>query len=170
MGILTGNPKYEPMHYGEVFGVWSSLSAAKGMIASFQTHINHTGDEDLKDLLEEAVKMKKQEVKQMETLLKENGVGLPPTPPERPITNLEDIPAGARFMDQEIAVALSADIAAGLVACSTIIGESLREDIALMFGQMHTQKMAFGAKVLRLLKEKGWLVLPPLHKTPLEDC
>jgi len=27
MGILGGNPKDEPLHYGEVFSVWSSLMA-----------------------------------------------------------------------------------------------------------------------------------------------
>lgn len=33
----------------------------------------------------------------------------------------------------------------------------------MMFGQFHTQKASLGAKVLRLTKEKGWLVSPPLH-------
>ncbi|KRG14119.1 DUF3231 family protein [Lederbergia galactosidilytica] len=169
MGILSGNPKNEPMHYGEVFGIWSFLVGAKGMIACYQTHLNHTGDEDLYELLEEALKQKQQEVKQIEALLKENGVGLPPTPPERPKANLESIPVGARFMDQEISASLAKDVAAGLVACSTIMGESIREDIAMMFGQMHTQKAAFGAKVLRLNKEKGWLVPPPLHQYTA-DC
>lgn len=170
MGILSGNPKKEPLHYGEVFGTWSYLLAAKGLIAGYQTQINHTGDKELHDLLDEAIKQKQQEVKQIEELLKENGVGLPPTPPERPKANLEEIPVGARFLDQEIASSLAKDVAAGLVACSTIIGESIREDIAMLFCQFHTQKMAFGAKVLRLLKEKGWLVPPPLHFHPKEDC
>lgn len=43
------------------------------------------------------------------------------------------------------------------------MGEAIREDIALMFGQFHIQKAALGAKALRLNKEKGWLVPPPLH-------
>lgn len=47
MGILSGNPKNEPMHYGEVFGTWSFLLTAKGMVAGYQTHLNHAGDEDL---------------------------------------------------------------------------------------------------------------------------
>lgn len=33
MGILSGNPQNEPMHYGEVFGSWSYLSVAKGLQA-----------------------------------------------------------------------------------------------------------------------------------------
>lgn len=57
MGILSGNPKEEPMHYGEVFGTWSFLMAAKGLIVCHQTHLNHAGDEDLQKLLEEAIQL-----------------------------------------------------------------------------------------------------------------
>jgi len=94
---------------------------------------------------------------------KANGIRLPTAPPERPDAILDEIPAGARFSDPEIAVMLSINIAAGLISCSTIIGQSIREDIAMMFGQFHIQKATLGGKVLRLNKEKGWLVPPPLH-------
>ena len=57
MGILSGNPKDEPMHYGEVFSTWSFLMAAKGLVAGFQTHLNHAGDEDLQKLLVEAIEV-----------------------------------------------------------------------------------------------------------------
>ncbi|MEH7115180.1 DUF3231 family protein [Neobacillus niacini] len=170
MGILSGNSTDEPMHYGEVFGTWSFLLTAKGLVAGYQTLLNHAGDEDLQKLLEEAIQGGQQEIKQIETLLKENGIGLPPTPPEPPKACLDDIPVGARFADPEIAAMLSANIAAGLVACSTIMGQSIREDIAMMFGQFYIQKAALGAKVLRLNKEKGWLIPPPLHHFKAEDC
>ncbi|KAA6449731.1 DUF3231 family protein [Bacillus swezeyi] len=170
MGVLSGNPTDEPMHYGEVFGTWSFLTTAKGLVASYQTQLNHAGDEDLQKLLEEAIQGGHQEIKQIETLLKENGIGLPPTPPERPKACLDDIPTGARFQDPEISASLSKDIAAGLVSCSQIIGQSIREDIGMMFGQFHVQKVALGAKVLRLNKEKGWLIPPPLHHSKSENC
>ncbi|MFC0417758.1 DUF3231 family protein, partial [Cytobacillus solani] len=128
---------------------------------------NHTGDDDLKKLIEEAIQGLKQEISQTEELLKVNGVGLPPTPPDRPTADLESIPVGARFADPEISASISKDIAAGLVACSQIIGQYIREDIALMFGQFHTAKALLGAKFLKLNKEKGWLIPPPLHlQTP----
>lgn len=167
MGILSGNPQKEPMHYGEVFGVWSYLTVSKGFVAGYQTYINHCGDNDLKKFLEDIVENMKQEIKQVEDLLKVNGVGLPPSPPDRPVATLESIPVGARFNDPEIAAAVSMDIAAGLVACSQIMGQSIREDIAAMFGQFHLSKATYGARLLRINKEKGWLVPPPLHvKTP----
>jgi hypothetical protein len=167
MGILSGNPQNEPMHYGEVFGVWSYLTVTKGLLVGYQTFINHSGDKDLKKFLEDILENMKQEIKQVEDLLKENGVGLPPSPPERPAVTLESIPVGARFNDPEIAASVSKDIAAGLVACSQIMGQSIREDIAAMFGQFHLSKATYGARLLRLNKEKGWLIPPPLHvQTP----
>ena len=108
--------------------------------------------------MEEAIEAGQRESKQIEALLKENGIGLPPTPPERPKASLNDIPIGARFQDPEITAALSAHIAAGLIACSTIMGDSIREEAQL------------GAKVLLLKKDKGWLVPPPLHHHKADDC
>lgn len=168
MGVLSGNPKEQPMHYGEVFGVWSYLTAAKGMIAGYQTFINHAGDADLKKFLEDQVQEAKRESEEIESLLKVNGVGLPPAPPERPLADLESIPTGAKFNDPEIAAAVGRDLSTGLVACSTIIGQCTREDIALMFGQYHTTKAQFAARLLRMTKEKGWLIPPPLHVTAPE--
>lgn len=163
MGILSGNPKDEPMHYGEVYGAWMHLSVNHGLIAGYQTFVNHIGDEDLKKLVLEAIEALKEEKRQVEELLKTNGIGLPPAPPERPVAHLEDIPPGARFSDPEISASVSKDVAQGLVASSTMIGQSIREDIATMYGQFHMAKAQFGFKMLKLNKTKGWLVPPPLQ-------
>ncbi|GAB1797571.1 hypothetical protein PMEGAS228_40890 [Priestia megaterium] len=74
MGILSGNPTDEPMHYGEVFGTWSFLSASKGLVAGYQTSLNHVGDKDLHKLVQETIEQCQQEMKGVETPLKENGV------------------------------------------------------------------------------------------------
>lgn len=166
MGILSRNPKQEPLHYGEIFAMWSHVLSNNGLIAAYQTLLNHTGDEDLAKLLEEALAGAEEENKQLKTILKSNGVGLPPAPPERPDARRDDIPMGARFNDPEISAKLSADVAAGLVACSTAMGLSTREDIAFMYGQFHMTKAQLGGKLLRLNKNKGWLVPPPLHISP----
>ncbi|WP_201781515.1 DUF3231 family protein [Sporosarcina globispora] len=163
MGILSGNPKDEPLHYGEVYGLFTNLATNNGTIAGHQTLINHAGDEDLKKLIEEAIKGLQSENQQLEELLKTNGIGLPPAPPARPNANLEDIPVGARFTDPEISAAISMGTAAALVACSQAMGQSIREDVAMMYGQFHMNKAQFGAKMLKLNKEKGWLIPPPLH-------
>lgn len=163
MGILSGNPKDEPLHYGEVFSIWTNVATNNGLIAAYQTFINHTGDEDLAKIIDESIECMKDENKQLEVILKINGIGLPPAPPERPEARLEDIPVGARFNDPEISAALSMNSSAGLVACSQVMAMCIREDIALMFGQFQLKKVQIGAKLLRLNKNKGWLVPPPLH-------
>lgn len=166
MGILSGNPKEEPLHYGEVYALWTNLVINNGLIAAYQTFYNHAGDDELKQLIEEYYKAMEEENKQIEKILKVNSVGLPPASPARADARLEDIPVGARFNDPEIGAALAMDSAAGLVACSKVMGESIREDIAMLYGQFHIAKTQIGAKILRLNKSKGWLVSPPLHNFP----
>ncbi|WP_163580940.1 DUF3231 family protein [Gracilibacillus saliphilus] len=163
MGILSGDPKKQPLHYGEISSIWAYLLAAKGNYAAYQTYLNHCGDQDLKKELDDGISLIKQESERIEEILKVNGIALPPSAPERSYATLEDIPVGARFNDAEISAAISANIAKCLVACSTIIGQSTREDIAMLFGQFHMNQAQAGAKMLRLNKEKGWLVTPPLH-------
>ncbi|MFB5661972.1 DUF3231 family protein [Alteribacillus sp. HJP-4] len=163
MGILGGNQREEPLHYGEIFGMWTYLNGLKGMIAGYQTFVNHSGDQDLVTYLEQAINQAFQEEQQIEEVLKMNGIGLPPSPPERPVASIESIPAGARFNDPEISATLSRDVAQGLVACSQIMGQCTREDIATMFGQFHAAKAQAGSQLLRMNKEKGWLIPPPLH-------
>lgn len=164
MGVLSGNPQNEPLHYGEVFDIWSYLLAAQGTLAGHQVFINHTGDEDLKKFLENLIENDiNSEIEELKALLKTNGVALPPAPPERPVASIEDIPPGARINDAEIAATVSAGLAAGLVTCSQVMGKCLREDVGMLFGQFHMKKAQAGATLLRLSKKKGWVVPPPLH-------
>ncbi len=161
MSSNTGRDEL-PLHYGEIFGAWSYLLSMKGAMAKYQTLINHTGDHDLRKYLEDYIRnLVKPQMNEIENLLKANGIGLPPTPPERPIASMENIPVGARFNDVEIAGGAITDISAGLLACSQIMGQSLREDIAMMFGQFHLAIAQQGAALLRLNKDKGWVVKPP---------
>lgn len=73
MGILSGNPQDEPMHYGEVFGLWSYVMAGNKMVGNYQMLLNHVGDDDLKKLLRESIEKCQDEIKQVSTILKENG-------------------------------------------------------------------------------------------------
>lgn len=168
MGILSENQFNEPLHYGEVFSIWTILNAEKAKVAAYQTFINHAGDDELRTMLNDCIKNAQNQSQELEIILKVNGIALPPTPPERPEADLNSIPPGARFNDPEISATLQRDCASGLVACSTVIGQSTREDIAMMFSQFHTRRVQLGGRVLRMSKEKGWLIPPPLHQTQQE--
>ncbi|MNI84234.1 hypothetical protein D3C73_1411210 [compost metagenome] len=43
------------------------------------------------------------------------------------------------------------------------MGQSIREDVGALFGKYHMTKAAHGVKILNMLKEKGWLIPPPLQ-------
>ncbi|PWW32181.1 uncharacterized protein DUF3231 [Cytobacillus oceanisediminis] len=164
MGILGDKPQDEPLHSGEVFNLWSHLYATKAYLVTLQVLINHTGDHDLKvfleDLMENCIQ---QEEQQTEAILKTNGIRLPPAPPSRPDVQLEDIPAGARFNDPEIAGLVQKELMAGKIMNSYVMGIAAREDIAQMYGEFHVQKAEYEEKLLKITKDKGWLVLPPLN-------
>lgn len=66
MGILSGNPEHEPMHYGEVFGIWTQVMTGKGLVAGYQTFMNHAGDKDLKKLLQEAIDICQREIRKFQ--------------------------------------------------------------------------------------------------------
>jgi hypothetical protein len=169
MGILSGNPKNEPMHYGEIFSVWSVSMLAKGMVSCYEAYLNHAGDKDLKKILKDLLDQAKLEIKECDELLTDNGITPAPALPERPPVKLEDIPAGARFTDPEIAAKIAADTSLGLVSCSQIMGQSIREDIGALFAKYHLTKTALGVRILQMNKEKGWLIPPPLQiKRPEE--
>jgi len=163
LGILSGNPKDEPVHYGEVFDVWAFSMKAKGCVSIYRAYNFHAGDKDLKEILGDLINQAELEVKECDTILTSNGIAPSPDLPARPEAKLTEIPVGARITDQEIAALIAADTAASLVTCSQIMGKSIREDVGALFGKYHLTKAALGLKILQLTKEKGWLVPPPLH-------
>lgn len=163
MGILSGNPKDEPMHYGEIFSVWSASTVAKGVVSCYQAYLNHSGDKDLKKVLNDLLDQAKLEIKELDKILVDNGIPPIPALPERPSVKLEDIPVGARFTDPEISAKIAADTSLGLVACSQAMGQVIREDIGALFAKYHITKTALGLKILEMSKDKGWLIPPPLQ-------
>jgi len=163
MGILSGNPKDEPMHYGEIFSVWQASMVAKGTVSCYQAFLNHAGDKDLKKILEAHIDQAKLVIKECDTLLTDNGIATTPVMPDRPPVKLEDIPIGARFSDPEMAAKIACDTSLALVACSEVMGQSIREDIGALFAKYHLTNTALGVKILQLTKEKGWLIPPPLQ-------
>ncbi|MGO4500824.1 DUF3231 family protein [Paenibacillus sp. 2RAB27] len=163
MGILSGNPKDEPLHYGEIFSVWQASTVAKGAVSCYQAYLNHSGDKELKKVLDDLIDQAKLEIKELDKILVDNGIPSIPMLPERPSVKLEDIPVGARFTDPEISAKIAADASLGLVACSQAMGQAIREDIGALFAKYHITKTALGLKILEMSKEKGWLIPPPLQ-------
>ncbi|RLL43738.1 DUF3231 family protein [Oceanobacillus piezotolerans] len=165
MGNLNQKQQQEePFHSGEVYHLWSYLFQIKGILVTMQVLINHTGDHDLRTLLEDLMESCfTQEEQQVEAILKEAGIRLPPAPPDRPNVNVEDIPAGARFNDPEIFVLVQKELMTGRVLCSYINGLSIHGDIRSLFSEFQSQREEYEQKLLDIAKQKGWIVSPPIN-------
>ncbi|MFM9331958.1 DUF3231 family protein [Paenibacillus mesotrionivorans] len=163
MGVLDGNSKQQPLHYGEINDLWSFSMKAKGCISTNRAFLNHAEDKELKGVLKDIINQAELEASECDSILIANGIVPFPAWPDRPEAKFEDIPVGARFSDQEIAAMAGADTSLGLVACSQIMGMSIREDIGALFGKYHMTKAALGLKILKMCKDKGWIVPPPLQ-------
>jgi hypothetical protein len=171
MSVLGGNPQHEPLHCGEVFDIYSALAGSQAGVAAYQIYINHTGDSELKNFLQDnIVNIIRPHIQELSEILKLNGIALPPAPPERPNADVEAIPPGARINDAEIALSVAKDIAMVLVACSQAMGKATREDVAVMFGKFHMEASQYGAKLMRIMKKKGWMVPPPLFANTLVEA
>ncbi len=95
----------------------------------------------MKNLLDAQIDQAKLEIKECDKLLTDNGIATTPQLPDRPSVKLEDIPVGARFTDPEIAAKISADTALGLVACSQVMRQSIREDIGALCAKYMSLKL-----------------------------
>ncbi|MDD9270540.1 DUF3231 family protein [Paenibacillus sp. GCM10023248] len=163
MGILSGNQKDEPLHYGEIYDLWQFSMTAKGCVSANKAYRYHAVDNDLKKILGDIINQAELEISECDTILIDNGIVPSPALPDRPETKLEDIPAGVKLSDQEIAAMIGADTSLSLIACSQIMGKATREDIGALFAKYHATKAAIGLKILKTSKEKGWLIPPPLQ-------
>src|SRR5690625_5986141 len=102
MGEQSGKAQNEPLHAGEIFHLWSYLHSTKEYLVTLQILNHHSGDEDLKAFLDDVTENSfTHEEQQIESLLKETGIRLPPAPPDCPNVELQDIPAGARCRSEE---------------------------------------------------------------------
>ncbi|MGQ7885416.1 DUF3231 family protein [Paenibacillus sp. WC2504] len=124
MGILSGNQKVEPLHYGEIYDLWAFSAAAKGCLSANRAYQYHAGDRDLKKIIDDIINQAELEISECDTILINNGIVPSPALPERPETKLEDIPVGVKFSDQEISAMVGADTSLSLVACSQNMGKA----------------------------------------------
>lgn len=161
--VFLGNEK-QPFHSGEVYYLWDYLYQTKEFLVTLQILRNHTEDTELKLLLDDITENSfDTEEEQVEAILSESGIRLPPAPPNRPNVELKDVPAGARFNDPEIARLMQREITMGMLKCSHMIGLSASEDFKKLFEEFHAIKAEYDVKFLKILKEKGWYVSPPVN-------
>ena len=153
------------LHLGEIYHTWEHLNMSKSCMSKFSLLKNHTDDKDLKKFIDDIQRnMIKPEIKDLEEILLDNGIEIPPSAKKHPRINAETIPPGGRFSDKEIANCIANDLKQAMTSSSMVISLSTNEKLAMFFAKHHEQIVKYGGKMLKLMKEKEWITIPPLQK------
>jgi hypothetical protein len=162
---LTDDTKM-PIHIGEAMACWTYLAFVDEIINYEQIGLNTTMDEELKDMLDHALKIALSHKEQISEFMQKEGIALPDEPQAKAKSDPKAIPIGAKFTDKELANAISINfiLASDMLAASA--SQSIRTDVGLQFLQFQMEKMMLGFKMKNLMQKRGWLKIPPAFTSP----
>ncbi|NHW36813.1 DUF3231 family protein [Paenibacillus aceris] len=163
--LFDDEPK-DPLHVGEVMACWIYLGGLLEAKAFVESAINTTVDMQLRKVLEEDQQIGHSQIQRLQSFMINEGVTLPPSPESKPKSDPNAIPLGVKFTDDELANLLSIKIVTLIVNAATGSAQSVRNDVALLFTQFQAEKMVFGANVKSMMRERGWIKIPPYYYPP----
>ncbi|MDF2961634.1 MAG: hypothetical protein K0S39_3369 [Paenibacillus sp.] len=163
---MTDQDEDQPLHVGEVMGCWLYLAGLELAKATVQAAINTTTDHELKALLEEDLKLGTSQRKRLHDFMLKEGISLPSAPEDMPVTDPRSIPLGTRLTDDVLANELSFKILSLILRASGIAAESIRTDVAILFTQFQSEKLAFAARLKHSMRKRGWILVPPFYVPP----
>lgn len=162
---LNDNSK-DPLHVGEVMACWTYLAFTGNIKAHIEAGLNTTTDQGVQELLQETLKVVTSHKKELAAFMTEEGVTLPSSPEEKPTSDPNAIPLGAKFTDDEMVNTINYNFVIAADICAGAAGQCLRTDLAMMFIKYQAEKLSLGLKAKELMKKKGWLKIPPYYHPP----
>ncbi|MCM3763731.1 DUF3231 family protein [Neobacillus niacini] len=154
------------LHVGEVMALWTAYTAFHEAHMLYQVCLNSTGDKDLKHAITAAYHSSKQDTKKIEEFLKKEGVSMPSVSSPKPNSNPDSIPEGVRLTEKELVNLISVKIVTSISFCAQAASQSVRTDVGLLFFEIQVHLMEYMAQLKRLMKNRGWLNIPPSYIPP----
>jgi hypothetical protein len=161
--LIQNVQKPQPqLHAGEAFTLWAVYEASAETRSICLVLLNHTENEDLRELIEHFIAdVLEPQIKQVKQQMLNEGVVLPNVTPDSPKADPMEIPAGARFKDEQIANMLVIKIQGLLLFIHEGLTRSLRDDLGAQYAVFQGHLLAQGATLKALLTQRGWLRIPP---------
>ncbi|MEK5332565.1 MULTISPECIES: DUF3231 family protein [unclassified Lysinibacillus] len=150
----------DSLRFKEVFTIWKQLGVNNGYIATNHFFFNYAVNRDLKVIILEFIQCLKEENKQLEKLLKENGVLAPPLSIDQGNLQIAKMRGKAAINDSEISAILSMNIASSLISVSQAMDMSFESSLTTKYSVFHMKYAILGAKLIELSNKKGWLLSP----------
>lgn len=163
---LVVDESNSPLHTGEVTSCWTYYISINEFISFEEVGLNTTVDDEVREMLTDAIKLCEKQVTQLEEFMKKEGIPLPELPASKPASDPNDIPLGAKSTDDEITNGVGIKVATAIMQCATGQAQSIRNDLGLMWVKFHLEMVTFGTTLKTLMQKRGWIRVPPYYYPP----
>jgi hypothetical protein len=158
--------KKYPLHVGEVTNLWILLTMLEEGLTLYQTSLNTTMDDELIRTLQNGEENTKIAIQKLTEFMKNEGIPLTQPPQERPKSDPNSIPIGAKYTDEEIANLVSVKLAAEITLIGQALAMSVRSDASAMLLETLYEMLKYGSVLKNMMQKRGWLKVPPYYYPP----
>jgi hypothetical protein len=150
----------------EASHLWLYYGIIKEAVAYEEAGLNTTTDDELKGMINDAIKLCKAQANQLEQFMRQEGVSIPPVSEPKPYSNPRDIPLGVKLTDDELANGLALKIIAMSNESALALSLCIRTDVGAIWVQFFNEAVTFGVTLKTKMRKRGWAKIPPAYTTP----
>ncbi|RSD28718.1 DUF3231 family protein [Mesobacillus subterraneus] len=166
ISVDTANEPKSPMHIIEAGDCWTYLTLMVEFIRYEEAGLNTTTDDEVKEMLNDLIRICEAQVRSLNDFMKKEGLPLPDTTAAKPNSDPNDIPLGVKLTDDELANGVAFKLVTCMQACSKGQADAVRDDVGRMWLQFYLEWSAFGTTLKTLMRKRGWLKVPPYYYPP----
>ncbi|MFD1738178.1 DUF3231 family protein [Bacillus salitolerans] len=155
-----------PLNIIEVGDCWQYLTTVQEFIRYEEIGLNTTKDDEVKEMLHDALKLCKSQSKRLSDFMIKEGIPLSVVASPKPDSDNNDIPLGVKLTDDEIVNGVAFKFVTISQLSSKGQVDAIRNDVAMMWLEYYSEIVTFGATLRVLMRKRGWLKVPPYYVPP----
>lgn len=145
---------------------WLYYGIVKEALSFEEAALNTTTDDELKGMIQDAIKLCSDHAKELEQFMRKEGISLPPVSEPKPYTDPKEIPLGVKLNDNEISNGIALKMIAMSTNASTAAAQCVRTDVGVMWVQFLNETLAYGMTLKTKMRKRGWAKIPPAYAPP----
>ena len=152
----------KPLHAGEVYHLWETLTSSYNLVSLVETYMMNTGDRELHLLLQGISKgTVLTRINRLEKILKEEGFTVPPRPSPKTLQGKPGAGQEVKLGDDEVIRNLAAWVQVLLMHDGRAIGTATRESVRKVFTDIVFTDMKAYTMIINLGQKRQVFIPPP---------
>ncbi|MBP1949659.1 DUF3231 family protein [Virgibacillus litoralis] len=160
------NEPKSPLHIIEAGDCWKYLTMMEEFIRYEESSLNTTADDEVKEMLQDVIKLCESQVEKLSKFMKEEGIPLPDVTSSKPNSEPNEIPLGVKLTDNEITNGIAFKLVTCMQSCAKGQADALRSDIGMIWLNFYSDWVMFGTTLKTLMRKRGWIKVPPYYYPP----